>query len=311
MLRAAVIGPGRIGRHHAKWYVRSGCELVGYVVSQAASLAARAAELVAECGASPQGFTDTVELLDTARPDLVSVCTPAEAHYAHAKAALERGVSVLCEKPVTWDSDPARALDQADELCELAASHGATLAVNLQYTLAAEPYAALVGSSARPRRCEVTLESRGKGAERTPAEVWMELGPHALSLAFALVPGGVLDASSVTAETAPRTAVARFVLQSPDGPVETSVTTGQRLEGDLVRRFGVNGLLVDYAGRNNEDGVYCTYLSRAGVEREYPDLMRASIERFVAAAAGGGVVVDGRVARANLAAQLQVARGLI
>ncbi len=305
--RAAVIGAGKIGRHHAKWYHHSGCEVAGYVVSSAANIGPRGDEIRADCPSLGAGYADVAEMLDAVRPDLVSVCSPAGLHHDHALAALRRGIPVLCEKPLVWSDSPDEARRQAAALCEAAEAAKALLAVNLQYSYAAPLYRELVGEMGAPERCEVVLESKGRGAERRPDEVWMELGPHALSLAFALLPGAELDPATVRVETPPRTVTACFDLVLGDHRVATTVRTGQVMEGDLTRRFGLNGALADYAGRNNADGVFCTYLSHQGVEREYTDLMRTSIERFVAAGDGGQVAVTGAVAARNLSAQLDVA----
>ncbi len=48
----------------------------------------------------PQIFTDYEEMLDTVRPDAVSICTPTFLHPQHVIAAASRGIHVLCEKPM-------------------------------------------------------------------------------------------------------------------------------------------------------------------------------------------------------------------
>lgn len=311
MRRAAVIGAGKIGRHHAKWLHHSGCDVAGFVVSSPDHIESRAAEIRPDCPSLGQGYADVERMLDEVQPELVSVCSPAELHADHAAAALSRGVAVLCEKPLVWSSDPAEAIAQANRLGQLSARHAAPLGVNLQYTFGAHYYRRLAGDIAEPTTCEVVLESRGKGAERSPDEVWMELGPHALSLAFGLLPGYGMDVSSLTVEAPPRTAIAHFRLVGPAGTVQTKVECGQRMEGDLTRRFGLDDRLVDYAGRNNSAGDYCTYLSLGEVEEEYPDLMRTSIERFVTDGVGGvNGAVDQVAGRANLEAQLVIAAAI-
>ena len=310
-LRAAVIGAGKIGRHHAKWYHRSGCELAGWSVSTPDHLDARAADLRQDVPEIGRGFTSTEALLDALQPDLVSVCTPAEHHFDAVRQALQRGLPVLCEKPLVWSDDPAQAADQAAELQQVAAEHEALLAVNLQYSYAARHYRTWLGDAA-DGRCEVVLESRGKGAERAPDEVWMELGPHALSLAEGLLPEHQPVAGSLTVEAPRMTAIARFTMRGPGGEVATTVRCGQKMDGDLARRFGLGPRLVDYAGRNNAAGEYSCYLSDGTTEREYPDLMRTSIEQFVATVGGAAElgVVDGAAASRNLAVQLQVAEAI-
>ena len=70
---------------------------------------------------------DVATLLKETRPDLVVVATPPGLHFEHAKAALEAGAHVLCEKPFV------PTLAEADALIALSARQGRLLAVNNQY----------------------------------------------------------------------------------------------------------------------------------------------------------------------------------
>lgn len=72
-----------------------------------------------------QTFTDYRDMLDSADLDAVLIATPHALHYEHAKAALERGLHVLLEKPMTVRSDHAR------ELVALAEGKGLVLIVSL------------------------------------------------------------------------------------------------------------------------------------------------------------------------------------
>lgn len=56
--------------------------------------------------------------------DGVLISTPPALHFSIAKFFLERGIPVLCEKPLT------ESLAEAEELVELSRKHGAALAVN-------------------------------------------------------------------------------------------------------------------------------------------------------------------------------------
>ena len=117
-LRAAAIGVGSLGRHHARNYAelaRKGrIEYIGACDSNAET----AVKIGSEHG-SPH-FTDWRELLD--KVDLVSIATPTETHCDIACAFLEKGIHTLVEKPI------AISLDQADKMIA-AASSGAKLMV--------------------------------------------------------------------------------------------------------------------------------------------------------------------------------------
>jgi predicted dehydrogenase len=61
-----------------------------------------------------EAFNDFEKMLITTLPDLVLILTPSGRHYVHSKIALQRGVHVLVEKPITM------LPTQASELAELA-----------------------------------------------------------------------------------------------------------------------------------------------------------------------------------------------
>lgn len=60
--------------------------------------------------------------------DFVSIVTPNNTHYPAARAFLEQGINVLCEKPLTF------TVEQAEELASLAEEKGLLLCVNYSYT---------------------------------------------------------------------------------------------------------------------------------------------------------------------------------
>ena len=68
-------------------------------------------------------FTDYRELLESGSVDGVIICSPHHLHYEHTRAALDKGLHVLLEKPITID--PA----QGHELVALAAAQQRTLIV--------------------------------------------------------------------------------------------------------------------------------------------------------------------------------------
>lgn len=71
----------------------------------------------------PQTYLDHEEMLDMAKLDAVIVCSPHARHYEHVKSALQRGLPVLTDKPLSIRSS------EAEELVALAELKGALLAV--------------------------------------------------------------------------------------------------------------------------------------------------------------------------------------
>jgi UDP-N-acetylglucosamine 3-dehydrogenase len=120
---AAVIGAGSQGRVHALGHrAAPGVSLAG--VADVDGRAAR--ELARELGV-PHVHTGHRELLESLRPDIVSVCTPPAFHLEVVRDAVAAGTrAVHCEKPV------ALSYGDALEMAGLAARAGVQLTVNLQ-----------------------------------------------------------------------------------------------------------------------------------------------------------------------------------
>lgn len=75
-------------------------------------------------------YSDWVSLIEAekSRVDFVAVCTPNDSHYAITKRALEAGLDVMCEKPLSM------TLEEAAELKAVAAERGRVLAVPFTYS---------------------------------------------------------------------------------------------------------------------------------------------------------------------------------
>lgn len=113
-IRIAIVGCGRIAANH-----------FGSIEKHAADL-----ELCAVCDTDAQvlathtakygvpGYRDLRQLLDEARPDIVSLCTPSGLHPEQAALAAAAGVNVVTEKPMAtrWHDGlrMVRACDEAN-----------------------------------------------------------------------------------------------------------------------------------------------------------------------------------------------------
>ncbi len=119
VLRAAVIGVGSLGRHHARNYSEMKREGLIACVSVCDAIKNTAEQAAADNGC--EFFTNWRDLLG--KVDIVSVVTPTETHCEIACAFLENGVHVLVEKPI------ASTLAEADKMIAVAKSSGAKLMV--------------------------------------------------------------------------------------------------------------------------------------------------------------------------------------
>jgi predicted dehydrogenase len=109
MLRGAIIGLGNVavGGHVPGWARRDDVEIVAVTDADRARREIGCARLP---GAR---WYDTVDELLTAAPlDFVDVCTPPASHGALVCRALERGLHVLCEKPLVVGADELARIER-------------------------------------------------------------------------------------------------------------------------------------------------------------------------------------------------------
>ncbi len=121
-LRAAIVGPGYIGAIHAEALRRVGAAVALIVGRSGSDLAGRAAALGVD--RYSDGLADALTAPDI---DVVHICTPNALHYPMARAVLEHGKHLVCEKPLTTDTA------QAAELARLAEAAGVVAGVAYCY----------------------------------------------------------------------------------------------------------------------------------------------------------------------------------
>lgn len=104
-LRAAIFGTGFMGRVHTEAVRRLGhVEVTAIAASNQA-----AAERFAAANSIPRASADWRSIL-ASDVDAVHICTPNALHFEMAKAAIESGKHVICEKPLTRTGTEAREL---------------------------------------------------------------------------------------------------------------------------------------------------------------------------------------------------------
>jgi predicted dehydrogenase len=184
-LRAAVVGVGHLGRHHARILKSmAGVELVGVVDASAA----RGQEIAKDLGVP--AFASHKEILD--RVDAVTVAVPTVHHLAVARDFLDRGIATLVEKPL------ARTIEEGEELVALSRKRKAPLQVGHveRFNPAVR---AVEGKLGKPRFIEAHRLSPFK-FRSTDIDVVMDLMIHDLDLVlhFAASPLKRVDAVGVS-----------------------------------------------------------------------------------------------------------------
>ncbi len=175
-LKAAIIGHTGAGNYgHGLDTIFKG--LPGVETVAVADPDAAGRERAVRASGAARGHADFREMLAAEKPNLVSVAPRwSEGHFEMAKAALEAGAHLICEKPFT--NTPA----EADQLLELAARKRLRIAVAHQMRMAPnveklrrEIAGGLIGEL-------VQMQAFGKQDARAGGEDMMVLGTHLFDL---------------------------------------------------------------------------------------------------------------------------------
>jgi predicted dehydrogenase len=228
-IRAAVVGVGFIGVAHVEALRRLGIEVVGVLGStpERARRKAVAANL-------PHVYESLEELLADDNIDVVHIASPNHLHQPQARAALEAGKHVVCEKPLALNAQ------QTDDLVSLGEASGLVHAVcfNLRFYPLCHQMRALVQSGAVGEPRLVTgsymqdwlllpsdwnwrLVPEQAGFLRAVADI----GSHWLDLARFVTGKQVVDVMADLHTLVP-------IRRRPPGPVETFASTSE--DGDAL-----------------------------------------------------------------------------
>ena len=309
-VRIGVVGAGALGYHHVRLLRQQpGATLVGFHDASPERRAGVAAELRAPA------FDTLPALLDAV--DAAVIVVPTKAHHDVARQALERGIHLLIEKPIT------ATLEEADALVALARSRGALLQVGHverfnRALRAAIPYL----DSPRFIESERLAPFNPRG---TDVAVVLDLMIHDIDLVHALVQGRVADVRAVGVGVLTQVDMTNAWLQFENGAVAN--IKASRVSRDKLRKLRIfqrNGYFsldlgegsgVFYRLRHDIDVAELAkssqsiekYVERIKLKAPEGEPLRLEHESFLAAVQGRApVVVTGEDGRDALAVAMRI-----
>lgn len=290
-LKAAVIGASGIGKNHANWLNEIGVDVAAFVGSGPQTVAKTQEVLAGRFGFTGKGYWDVGEMLAVEKPDIVVVSSPPEHHLQHTVLSLAGGAHVLCEKPVVWGNVTPQVMRQDSRTMALAANDaGKVLTFNTQY-VAAVPYIRNMAWGGGPvEKVFFEMESKGAGGQQEFEEIFVDLVPHPISFLLAAVPGGEVADEAINCRVGKKETIVELECVRPDGGVCQARFELRNIQPDETpsRRMGINDCVVQYEGRNNEQGEFRTILRRDAKEHEFDDFVLTTMQRLAAAARGEG-----------------------
>jgi predicted dehydrogenase len=177
--RVGLVGCGGMGRHHLsvlkslpEFEIAAICDIFPDALNRSGE----------EYGVVAR-YTDFERMYDEEDLDLVTVATQTRGHHAPTVAALRRGISVLCEKPIAID------LVEADEMVAAAEASGAKFAIHQQNHVNPGIRKAQAMVAAGVIGEVVLIRGRNKMGRKSGNE-FMEMGTHVtdMMLCFGGVP---------------------------------------------------------------------------------------------------------------------------
>jgi len=290
-LKAAVIGAGVFGHHHATKYkmlAQTSKDVSLFAIADPNPEMRAKAKAHYGCAV----VADWRELLG--KVDLVSICSPAVTHAEVVHAFLSAGAHVLVEKPI------ATTMDEAQELVELSRQMGRILSVGHQERFV---FARTGLLDLKEMPLEITCWRQGPWTGRgDDVSVVLDLMIHDLDLVHTLLPGKVVDVRAEgLIEYGPHADEVFALLRFDNGAIaklETSRVASERKRG--LRAVYADGVVeIDFLSRTVRNTT-----PRPLGALELGDPLGESVAGFIAAAKAG---VDALVTPEQAAQALETA----
>lgn len=321
-LRVGLIGAGRIGQVHAANLARHPGVEFAWVADPFLAAAQRVADTY---GVRPT--EDAKELLEDPDLDAILICTPTPTHVDLITAGVNRGLAVLCEKPV--DLDLARARECRDAVVD--AERPVMMGFNRRFDPAFAAVKQRVSHGDVGRLEQLTITSRDPAP--APAEyirvsggIFRDMTIHDFDMARFFLPD-IVEVTAFGSATfcdyisdAGDYDSAVVLLRGRDGELVTITNSRHSAYGydQRLEAFGTDGMLSagNYSPtsvrRYGADGVDQAGAYEPFFLERYAQAYRRELDHFVEAAATGGPcspTLDDGVAALELAdAALESAR---
>ncbi len=285
-LRVGVIGASGIGQHHARWHTLCGNDVVGFVGKSDSTVARTAQRLTDYFGFSGRGYTSVSEMLETEAPDIVAVTSPYAMHKSHVLESIAFGAHVLCEKPLVWDEELTLDHILADGREVVVAAHasdrlfGMTAQYPTSLPMYRELYRLVRGEWGEVDSVRMEMEVKRRGDRKLFESNWIDVASHPISLVIALMGMGSIKPGTASCSVEEAECEASFVYASERGEASVSFVIRDIAQGVPLRRFGANGLMADWDGFADPDGIYRASLAHGSHSLVGDDFLHSMIQSF-------------------------------
>ncbi len=183
-LNVGIVGAGLMGYWHANAARRAGA----YISAIADTDNEASRRLAGRCS-GVETFSTVEQMLDNVKLDVLHICTPLNTHVGISELALEAGINLVIEKPVT----PTAA--ETENILRQAASNGVILCAVHQFLFqeGVQKAKRLLNKIGRIVHIENSICSAGTDgfAGKQCDLIAADILPHPLSLMQFFIPGGI------------------------------------------------------------------------------------------------------------------------
>lgn len=254
VLKVGIIGQGRSGRNiHGKQLARMNERY--RIVAIADAIVERQEIARQEYGCAP--YHTWTEMIDNEELDLVVNATPSHLHFQISMELLERGVNVLCEKPL------AKTLDEVDQLIEKSKQTNKILAVfqNARYQPAFIQIRKIIDSGVLGRIIQIDLTNSNfsrrwdwQTLQSNHGGNLMNTGPHLLDQALQLFGPDLMPEVTCIMDRANTFGDAedyvKLIMKGPGRPaIDLEISSCSKFPRDSFIIQGTNGGLHGNASR--------------------------------------------------------------
>lgn len=286
-LKAAVAGAGVFGGYHAGKYASfDDVELVAIIDPLKEAAVSAGEKWACQAASSGDEIAHTLQNID-----LLTIATPAPAHFALAKQALLAGVHVYCEKPLALE------VNEAQELVRIALEKKRVLAVGHQERCVIEAMG-LMAISEVPKRLEA-VRFGTPSLRNLDVSVTLDLMIHDLDLIKALGAENLLklDVTAKRRDAAPDDSIGADELEahlSFDNGFE-AIVSASRIAPSRERTMRIvyeeGEIFVDLLNRRFENTTPFMLHADFAESALGRDPLGLSVRRFIEAVKGEGVVL--------------------
>ena len=244
--KVGLVGCGGMGRLHLR-VIRE--HLPEFAITALCDVSPESAAQIKEEFELQVRYQSFEEMYDGEELDLVVVATQTRGHHAPTVAALERGISVLCEKPIAID------LVEADEMVEAAEKSGAKLAINQQNHVNPSVRRAQEMIQQGAIGEVITVRGRNKAGRKSGNE-FTEMGTHVADMMRCF--GGTSDWCAGTVYYEGRPATVADIMEAKEMS-STDRDSGPVLGSRAIGHYGFPGGIlgevhfIDYETTNNRN----------------------------------------------------------